>query len=58
MNYLLYVPAGSNLSNGFECKKAGRVPDDGVGGKERGGRGQGEGERELSRWGKGCLCMP
>lgn len=58
MGYLLYVPAGSYLNNGFECKEAEKVPDDGVRGKEREGRRQGEGERELSGWGKGCLCMP
>lgn len=54
--FTLYVPAGSNLSNRFE--EAERKPGDGVGGKERRGtRGRGKG-RELSGWGKGCLCMP
>lgn len=56
MGYL--PPAGSNLSNRFECKEAERKPGDGVGEKERRGRGQGEGERERSGWGKGCLYMP
>lgn len=56
--YLFYIPAGSNLSNRFQCKEAGgKKRGDGVRGKERSGRGQGEGEREPSGWGKGCLCM-
>lgn len=50
MGYLLYFPAGSNLNNGFECKEAERLPDDGVRGKERGGTeagGKGEGAQRM-----------
>lgn len=40
------VPPGSNLSNRFKGKEAERVADDGVGGKERRGRGR---ERERAK---------